>query len=452
MNMRAGWWCLAATALVLAACGDSKQTHRQLAGSAAAATSAQPARPGAVNVLAGSTPTTAAVTSGAAAPGTASGAGAGTAGAGAGAGTSGAGAGASGAGAGTSGAGAGTSGAGAGTSGAGAGTSGAGAGTSGAGAGTSGAGAGTSGAGTSGAGAAGAGAGAAGAGTATATSTQASLHGTIPPDPTTGFDGLLYFVGERLAPGSVMHVAVNGVPTKVLPAVFHSAETLGAYVYLTVAADYTFTAVAPDGTTSAPVQLTVPNGGPAALTGLNPPEVHMAFPPSLDTSFSGTVWLHGDQFMPGCVVTALQPGLPPYAVPAVYLNERTIGWVTATPLAGDVTLQVTNPTLMSSRTFTLTVGSPPAAGPGGAAPQVSHPGQVASPFVGTVHLVGAGILPGAWAELRDSTTGRAATTPLIRVSPNEAWWTLVYPQPGAYEVRFVNPGGAASPWTAFDVR
>ena len=51
-------------------------------------------------------------------------------------------------------------------------------------------------------------------------STQPQLWGTIPPDPTTGFNGSLYLIGERLEPGSVIAVDVNGVPTKVLPATF----------------------------------------------------------------------------------------------------------------------------------------------------------------------------------------------------------------------------------------
>jgi hypothetical protein len=49
-------------------------------------------------------------------------------------------------------------------------------------------------------------------------------------------------------------------------------------------------------------------------------------------------------------------------------------------------------------------------------------------------------------------TQPTSRTTLVRVSSAEAWWTLVYPAQGPYEMRVVNPGGAASPWTPFDVR
>lgn len=39
---------------------------------------------------------------------------------------------------------------------------------------------------------------------------------------------MLYFVGERLVPGSILEVVVNGVPVKVLPAMFHSSEVMDA--------------------------------------------------------------------------------------------------------------------------------------------------------------------------------------------------------------------------------
>lgn len=278
----------------------------------------------------------------------------------------------------------------------------------------------------------------------------AELWGTIPPDPTTGFNGLLYLVGERLVPGSIIEVAVNGTPIKFLPANFGSSELLSVYVSLSVPATYTFTAVAPDGTHSTGVTFVVPAGSPASLLGLNPPEVHMVFPPSLDTQFSGTVWLMGEEFQAGCVVLVEAGGLPIATVPLVYVNERLVGWVTATPMPGDLTLTVSNPTFLSSTPLTLSVGA--ATATAGAAPQVSLPTSVAAPFAGSVHIVGNGILQGATAELRANGSAMAQSTSLILVSTQEAMWTLVYPTPGTYEARIVNPGGAASPWTTFTVR
>ncbi len=288
-----------------------------------------------------------------------------------------------------------------------------------------------------------------GATTTGAATTGAALHGTIPPDPATGFDGQLYLSGERLVPGTFLQVWVNGTFTKVLPATFYSSELLSTYVHLTVPADYDFVAVAPDGSTSAPLRLTVPAGNPAAYFGLLPPVVHMVYPPDLTASFTGTVWLMGESFVPGCFATVLQPGVPPLVVPLTYVNERTVAWTLLLPPAGDVTLQVTNPSLLSSGSLTLPVGPAPAAG---AAPQAFFPGGVTAPFLGSVRIFGADLALGATVERRDPRTGAVTSTPLVRVSPVEALWTLVYPGPGTYEVRVVNPGGAASPWSLFDVR
>jgi hypothetical protein len=248
-------------------------------------------------------------------------------------------------------------------------------------------------------------------------------------------------------------VSYQGTPVAVLPAIFYSSELLGLSVAIPTPGDYTFTAVAPDGSTTAPLPVTVQPGAPAAAFGLTPPDVQLVFPPSLDTSFTGTVWLVGDGFAPGCVVTASVPGLPPVVAPALYLNQRTVGWVAATPVAGTVTLQVTNPTLLTSQTFTLTVGTPPAGPSGAPAPHLMAPPDVTSPFLGSVHLLGQGIAVGATAELRPAgATAATASASLVRMSSSEAWWMLVYPQPGSYEVRVVNPDGGASPWRAFDVR
>lgn len=280
--------------------------------------------------------------------------------------------------------------------------------------------------------------------------TGPALHGLIPPDPTTGFNGSLYFVGERLAPGSSLLVSVNGIPTKVLPAAFHGSDLLSTWVHLTVPADYEFAALAPDGTTSTPVRVTVPNGGPAVNLGLSTPDVQMGFPTRLEVGFAGVVWLMGRGFVPGAVVTVQQPGLPPQVAPLLFLNERTVGWVPGLLIAGSATVTVTNPTYLSSTPVTFTIGPPVPAG--SATPGVSFPGGVSAPFLGSVHLVGTGIELGAVVEHRPAGGGAAWTTPLLRISPAEAWWTLLYPAPGRYEARVVNPGGAASPWEPFQVR
>lgn len=280
---------------------------------------------------------------------------------------------------------------------------------------------------------------------------QPQLWGTIPTDPSTGFDGTLYLVGEKLVPGSVISVEVNGVWTKFLPATFYSSELLGVYVYLTVPADYAFTAVAPDGTQSTPVRFTVPNGGLQAVLGLNAPSVFMVYPPRLDTAFHGTLWLIGDQFMPGSVALVSAGNLPPFVMPLQFLNERTAGLLWSAPFPGDVTIQVMNPTTLTSQAFTVTVGQAAAPTGVGTAPVFAAPSQVASPFVGTVHLAGDGFLPGAWAELRTPGGATLSATPLIYISSREAWWTLAYPQPGNYEVRVVNPGNAAAAWAPFQV-
>lgn len=293
----------------------------------------------------------------------------------------------------------------------------------------------------------------AGTGTAPAVNPAgAALWGTIPPDLTTGFDGRLFLVGERLVPGSVLLVTVNGVPTKFLPATFHSSGLLSTFVYLTVAATYDFAAVAPDGTTSAPVTFTVRDGGTTTLLGLNPPDVQMVYPTHLDGSFAGTVWLLGDQFMPGAVATIQQPGLPALVTPLVVVNERAAAWLVGPLVQGSVTVTVTNPTLLSSTALTLPVGAAPPGGAPGATPSVYMPGGVTSPFLGTVTVYGADLALGAAVELRPVGATGATQTPLVRLSSGEAWWSLVYPAAGHYEVRVVNPGGAASPWTPFDVR
>lgn len=284
---------------------------------------------------------------------------------------------------------------------------------------------------------------------APAAPTGPQVYGTIPPDPETGFDGTLYLVGEQLVPGSMIAVDVNGVPTKVLPATFYSSELLGVYVNLTVAADYTFTPVAPDGTRAAGVTFTVPNGGLPSLLGLTQPDVQMVYPPSLDANFSGTVWFMGRGFVAGCTATLQVGGIPLAVVPLTYLNERTVGLTLPLVNPGDLTITITNPSFLSSTPLILTVGPAPATT---ATPVAWGPGSIASPFVGSVHLSGSDIASGAIVELRPLGGAVLSRTPLVRVSSNEAWWTLVYPTPGAYEARVVNPNGATGNWWSFDVR
>jgi hypothetical protein len=69
-----------------------------------------------------------------------------------------------------------------------------------------------------------------------------------------------------------------------------------------------------------------------------------------------------------------------------------------------------------------------------------------------VHVLGSDLALGATVELRDVATQAVQETFAVWVSSAEAWWTLVYPPSGDYEVRVVNPGGAASPWSSFQVR
>lgn len=289
--------------------------------------------------------------------------------------------------------------------------------------------------------------------------TTPALFGTIPPAPSTGFGGTLYFVGERLVPGSTVEVSYQGAFVKYLPATFFSSEILGVSVNLTIPGDYGFRAVAPDGTLSSALPLTVANGTPASLFGLAQPEVHMVYPPSPDTAFAGTMWIMGRDFAPGSTLLVQAPGfLSPYVAPLLHSNDETLGWVTATLLPGDYVLQVLNPSLQVSVPFTVTVTgpsptTPPPAGATLPAPRVYAPSGVAAPFVGSVRLYGVGILPGARAELRDATTqAPVSSTPLVSVSTAEAWWMLLYPQAGAYEARVVNPDGQATPWRSFDVR
>ena len=69
-----------------------------------------------------------------------------------------------------------------------------------------------------------------------------------------------------------------------------------------------------------------------------------------------------------------------------------------------------------------------------------------------MECLGQDIALGAWIELRPAgTTTTTALSILSRSSNAEALWTLVYPGAGQYEVRVVNPNGAASPWRAFEV-
>jgi hypothetical protein len=279
------------------------------------------------------------------------------------------------------------------------------------------------------------------------------LLGSIPPDPETGFNGFLWFVGERIIPGSWIRVSYMGVPIKVLPSVYDSSQLVGVYVYLTVPGDYIFEALAPDGSLSTPLALTIPQGH---LPGLNPadPELHMVYPPDLRVGFAGTVWLMGDNFAPGASLLVQFDNAPPVALPLIYMNERSLGWITAMPVAGAVTMRVVNPDLRSTIPLTLTVTAPqPTPGHLFPAPALLLlQNSVGAPFLGTVHLYGSDFLPGALLEVTAAATGQKQTTPLVFLSSAEMTWMLAYPQPGSYEIVVVNPDGQRSaPWT-FDVR
>src|SRR5581483_9336800 len=88
---------------------------------------------------------------------------------------------------------------------------------------------------------------------APSTSTTVVLSGTIPPDPTTSFSGLLFLVGQRMVPGSTIEVDFGGSPVAYLPGVFFSSAVMGVDTVFLAAGDYTFTAIVPDGSTSSPL-------------------------------------------------------------------------------------------------------------------------------------------------------------------------------------------------------
>jgi len=288
-------------------------------------------------------------------------------------------------------------------------------------------------------------------GSSAASSTGIVLSGTVPPDPTTAFSGILFITGERIVPGSTVLVSFQGAPVALLPGIFTSSEVLGIDTVFLTAGAYTLTVVAPDGTTSAPLALPVTSAGPSGVLTIADPDLQMIWPPSFDTTFVGTVWILGDSFLPGATLVGSGP-TGPFVAPLLYVNECTLGWVTATPVAGNYTLQVTNSTtLLTSTAVTITVGAPASPGPGFAAPGLVYAQpSVASPFLGTVRVFGSDFLPGAVLELTDSS-GNTTSTPLLFVASDEVWWVLVYPSTGTYQALVRNPDGQATPSWAFTV-
>ncbi len=279
-------------------------------------------------------------------------------------------------------------------------------------------------------------------------STGVLLKGTIPPDPTTAFSGVLFMVGERILPGSTVLVSYQASPVAWLPGIFTSSEVLGIDTVFLAGGDYTLAVIAPDGTSSAPLALTVA-AAPSGSSLLAAPEVHMVWPASFDTSFAGTAWIMGDHFEAGAVLAGTSP-VGSFVAPLLFVNERTLGWVTATPVAGSYSLQVVNPTLAASATVTVTVG-PPSAVAGLPAPGLVYAqSSVASPFVGTVRVFGSNFVPGAVLELTDAK-GNVTSTPLLSIASDEVWWELFYPAPGTYQALVRNPDGQATPSWPFTV-
>ncbi len=284
---------------------------------------------------------------------------------------------------------------------------------------------------------------------APAPATGVLLRGALPVDPQVGFSGLLFLSGERIVPGSMVLVGYQGV-TAVLPGVFFSSQVLGVNVAFTVAGDFTFTAVAPDGSVSTDITVKVTAASAAPFT-VAPPNVNMVWPPSMDTTFVGNVWLMGDHFLPGATLVGNGP-TGPFVAPLVFVNERTLGWVTATPIAGSYSLAIMNPTFATSTTFTVTVGAPVA--PAGTLPPpalASVQQSVLAPFVGSVRIYGRDFLPGAVVELKETTTGLTTATPVVFIGSAEAWWMLFYPAPGSYEATLRNPDGQATATWPFSV-
>jgi hypothetical protein len=279
----------------------------------------------------------------------------------------------------------------------------------------------------------------------------------VPPNPTTGFGGYLWLVGERIRPGSSVLVSYQGVPIKVLPGLFYSSQVLGVDVFLTIPGDYDFAALAPDGTTSTAVAMTVASGGAQGAFTLEAPSLQMVYPPSFDTSFVGTAWLLGDHFMPGATLLASYAGGPDVVLPLVFVNSQVVGWVGATPQAGDLTLRVENPTLLSSTPVTLKVATAGSSGSGGAsgapAPQLlAPPTSVGAPFLGNLKIYGQAFAVGARVELTDVASGAMTATEVLYVSPGEVWWELVYPPAGSYQAVLRNPDGQATPGWPFQVQ
>jgi hypothetical protein len=294
------------------------------------------------------------------------------------------------------------------------------------------------------------------AGLATGGSTGAAttgvvLSGTVPPSPTVGFTGLLFLIGERIVPGSSVVVGFGGTTVGVFPGIFTSSQVLGVDLSIVVAGDYTFTALAPDGTTSNPTAVTVAAASTTASFTLQTPAIQMVFPPSFDPSFVGTVWIMGDNFLPGCTLVGTDPNGTAFAAPLTYMNNNTLGWETATPISGNYSLEVLDPTFQTSTAVTITVSGAAAAATGGPAPNLTYPPtSVASPFFGTARIFGTSFVAGATLELTDAS-GNMTSTSLVFISSDEVWWMLVYPAVGSYTALVRNPDGQATPSWPFVV-
>lgn len=280
-----------------------------------------------------------------------------------------------------------------------------------------------------------------------------TLKGTIPADPDTNFVGSLFFQGTRIEPGTSVVVGFGGATVAVLPGTVYSSETVGADAFFLAAGDYTFTLLAPTGVTSNAITVTVKAAAANGSWLTETPDVSMLFPPSFDTSFVGTVWIMGDHFVPGAMIHCARAGYPDAWFPLTFVNDRSLFWETATPLAGDMTLSVVNPTTLESTPLTVHVADvtatasssvPGSVSPVGPAPRVLlGPTSCVSPFLGAEKIYGQDFQPGAVVVCVDSS-GTATTTAAVFLSSDEVWWELVYPLSGTYEVLVRNPDGQST--------
>jgi len=254
-------------------------------------------------------------------------------------------------------------------------------------------------------------------------------------------------MGERMVPGSSVVISFQGVPVATQLASFYSSQVVSVTTVFGLPGTYTITLVSPLGTTSNGITLNVQ--APPAPTVAPTPELQMIFPPSFDTTFLGNAWIMGDNFLPGATLVGTGPA-GPIATPLLFVNTTTLGWDTATPLAGNYTVQVMNPDFQTSKAVSFTVGQIALTGGLPAPTLVYAPTSVTSPFFGTVRIFGSDFQLGASVELTDSQ-GNKTTTPVLFVASDEVWWELTYPKTGTYSALVRNADGQATTTWSFSV-